>query len=511
MLSMRKFRIFTFVFIILGVFVCPRSHAQAALLMEEPYGIFGVLNPTGHNAIYFQRICAETPVTLRRCQPGEMGVVIARYQGIDGYDWVAIPLVPYLYAVENAADVPAHVDRDTVTRLRNHYREAHLRAWAISVAGQLFARRLDSTGGRSLRAAHLCLPLPDHRRTGRCPHPSVERASQSHPFQSALQQLRGLCSRELLNHYFPRTFRRSIFPDAGMTTPKQTTYRLVRYARKHPEVQLTVFEIPQVPGYRHESHSAKGIDESLVTTVYAIPIAILNPYLAGGLFADYLVRGRYHLIPRHPQVLSPGTLSAVDSSRCAQDNSAGAETATDTLSTVKSGPGADAGAPAETQSAGESNNSLQGIMAQAMSKSQPQSFKNHATVRSAVPFLSDLCIRRQRHRVHRLRCFTISASIPHGWWCCPWRRLLRCSRCAFIRSRCKTASSGLKSGYACKRWLPRSGTRRSTASAKISSSALRFAADDEVVELAKQALEHNLTRKQIKERIKDWRGDYWRV
>ena len=40
---------------------------------------------------------------------------------------------------------------------------------------------------------------------------------------------------------------------------------------------------------------------------------------------------------------------------------------------------------------------------------------------------------------------------------------------------------------------------------------LRFAADDEVVELAKQALEHNLNRKQIKERIKEWRPDYWRV
>jgi Family of unknown function (DUF6526) len=40
---------------------------------------------------------------------------------------------------------------------------------------------------------------------------------------------------------------------------------------------------------------------------------------------------------------------------------------------------------------------------------------------------------------------------------------------------------------------------------------LRFAADDEVVELAKQALEHNLTRKQIKERIKSWRADEWRV
>jgi hypothetical protein len=41
--------------------------------------------------------------------------------------------------------------------------------------------------------------------------------------------------------------------------------------------------------------------------------------------------------------------------------------------------------------------------------------------------------------------------------------------------------------------------------------ALRFAADDEVVELAKQALEHKLSRKQIKERIKVWRADNWRV
>jgi hypothetical protein len=41
--------------------------------------------------------------------------------------------------------------------------------------------------------------------------------------------------------------------------------------------------------------------------------------------------------------------------------------------------------------------------------------------------------------------------------------------------------------------------------------ALRFAADDEVVSLAEQALEQKLDRKQIKERIKSWRADYWRV
>src|SRR4051812_13144800 len=74
-----------------------RGRAQAALLMEEPYGFFGALNPTGHTAVYFSRICTESPVKLRRCEPGETGSVIARYQGMAGYDWVAMPLIPYLY------------------------------------------------------------------------------------------------------------------------------------------------------------------------------------------------------------------------------------------------------------------------------------------------------------------------------------------------------------------------------------------------------------------------------
>src|SRR5215471_16866670 len=77
-----------------------RGHAQAALLLEEPYGFFGTLNPTGHTAIYFARICADTPTKLRRCEPGEMGSVISRYSDVAHHDWVVIPLIPYLYSVE---------------------------------------------------------------------------------------------------------------------------------------------------------------------------------------------------------------------------------------------------------------------------------------------------------------------------------------------------------------------------------------------------------------------------
>jgi hypothetical protein len=41
--------------------------------------------------------------------------------------------------------------------------------------------------------------------------------------------------------------------------------------------------------------------------------------------------------------------------------------------------------------------------------------------------------------------------------------------------------------------------------------ALRFAGDDEFIALAKRAIEENLSPKQIKMEIKNWRGDYYRV
>jgi hypothetical protein len=287
------------------------GRAQAALLLEEPYGFFGSINPTGHNAIYFARICAETPVKLRRCEPGELGAVIARYQGISGYDWLAMPLLPYLYSVDDASAVPAHVNHHQVSQLRGRYREAHLLGLGDDLPEGGFTRG----GWTQLVGVSYERRIYAFRfETAEAQDDTLIALLNDSPNRSEFHLLTNNCSdfaRIILDYYFPGVFRRGVFPDAGVTTPKQIAFKLERYARKHPEIHLTVLMISQLPGYRRHSRSNKGIAESLTTTGYAVPIALLNPYLAGGLFVDYLVRGRHHLIPKNPQRLGPDNLFAL--------------------------------------------------------------------------------------------------------------------------------------------------------------------------------------------------------
>jgi hypothetical protein len=286
------------------------ANAQAALLMEQPYGIFGDLNPTGHTALYFERICAETPVRLRRCEAGELGVVISRYQGLGGMDWVAIPLIPYLYSVETASQVPAKVNRATVDNLRNRYHEKRLLGLGDLPRGNIYHGGWTELVGAAYQRRIYAFRF----HTSEEQDDALIQRLNDNPNLSHFNLLYNNCAdfaRSILNLYFPGTFRRAVFPDAGVTTPKQIAHKLVRYGRNHPDSQGTVFEIPQIPGYRRQSRANKGVDESLATSVYAIPIVLTNPYLAVGLTVDYLARGRFKLLPKRPYILSPQTITVL--------------------------------------------------------------------------------------------------------------------------------------------------------------------------------------------------------
>ncbi|MGA2908263.1 MAG: hypothetical protein ABSE36_11215 [Terracidiphilus sp.] len=288
---------------------CPSGRAQGALLLEDAAGFSSVLSPSGHVALYFARICADTPTRLRRCGPGELGTVISRYEGIKGHDWLAIPLLPHLYAIDDPLAVPSRVDHKTVAELRQTYHDAELTVLGSDVpkGGRLMPGWNQLVGmayERRIYAFRLeTTPEQDDGLITRM-NDSLNISHFNFFYRNCADFVSGI-----LNIYFPGAFKRNILPDAGITMPWQSAYQLERYARKHPELHLQLMEIPQIPGYRRESGRSKSLAGSLVFTGDVLPLALLDPYVAAGVIVDYLIWGRYALERQHAQVLSPKTMA----------------------------------------------------------------------------------------------------------------------------------------------------------------------------------------------------------
>ena len=292
----------------LCVALAASAHASVALLMEEPFGEFGAMNPTGHAAVYLNHVCAASPTELRVCQPGEFGVVISRYHKIDGYDWIAIPVIPYLYAVDDAADTPASVDKAQVAALRDAYRRKHLLALAP-----------DDRKGRAPKGEWVQMVGSSYDRTIHG-FEVVSSAEQDERFMAIFNDRRDVghfnlffhnCadfSRVVLDIYLPHAVRRNFIADVGLTTPKQVARSLVEYGKKHPEVEMSAFVIPQVPGSVKRSHPVDGVAESLVKSKkYLIPLAVLTPEVAGVAVVAYLAEGRMKL-PKNAMVFDADDL-----------------------------------------------------------------------------------------------------------------------------------------------------------------------------------------------------------
>lgn len=300
MRSFRKLRSFLAV-VLLAVCGCAMARADAALLLEEPFGDFGAMNPTGHAAVYLNHVCADSPTHLRLCRPGEIGVVISRYDRIDGYDWLAIPLIPYLYAVDTREQIPATADRGLEIRLRDSYRREHLEAlvpdqpyeeipkgnW-IQLVGASYDRRM---WGFEVKT------------TQRQDEAFIRRFNSRRNISHFNLFFRNCANfaQKVINFYYPHAIHRNFIADAGMMTPKQAAKSLVNYSRRHPRTDLRTFVIPQVPGTIRRSTPVDGVLEALMRTKkYSVPLAILHPYIAGSLLAVSLGDGRFHPNPHAP-------------------------------------------------------------------------------------------------------------------------------------------------------------------------------------------------------------------
>jgi hypothetical protein len=294
--------------------LCPSAHAQAALFLEDSDSLSEVLDPLGHESVYFARICAASLTQLRRCETGELGVVISRYHGIAGFDWLATPLIPFLYSVDSPSSVPAHIDRETVQSLRVKYHDSHFMSLGSVPEGGQFKRGWNQLVGAAYERRIYAFRFETTPQQDDAFIAKMNAGANRSRFSILFRNCANFAG-TVLDFYFPGTFHRQIVPDGGLVTPRQIACQLVHYARKHTELQLTVFEIPLIPGMHHSSRVGKSAVETFIITGYVVPVVIVSPYAAGVIVADFLIWGRYPIPLRGTQVLTPQTASTLASAR----------------------------------------------------------------------------------------------------------------------------------------------------------------------------------------------------
>jgi hypothetical protein len=289
--SRRIIRAFSTV-VVLAAMSASLAHASATLLLEEPYGKLGFFTATGHAAVYLSGVCAETPLVLRACAPDELGVVLSRYDGVGGYDWVAIPLIPYLYAVERPEDIPLFADAKLTSFLRDQYRRKYLETIAPdlkdgSTPGGNWYELVGSAYDRTLYGFEI--------ETSAEQDAALIRHYNSLPNESHFHTVSRNCAdfaKDVMNFYYPKALHRSLIADVGITTPKQMAKTLVKFSKRHPELQFARFVIPQVPGSAARSTAVHGVVESfLKSKKYYVPSAVVSPIFAGCVAAVYVGTG----------------------------------------------------------------------------------------------------------------------------------------------------------------------------------------------------------------------------
>jgi hypothetical protein len=311
---MRRLRwpLYTLVVWVVG-FASHATASSATLLLEEPYGKLGFFTATGHSAVYLSGVCADSPLVLRRCHPGESGIVLSRYDGVGGYDWIAIPLIPYLYAVDRPEDVPLFADAKMVAFLRDRYRRKYLEDVAPDVKngetpGGNWYELVGSSYDRTVYGFEIQTSTEQDEALIRKYNSS---ANRSH-FRTVSRNCADF-SKDVINFYYPKALHRSVIADVGITTPKQTAKMLVKFGARHPELTFSRLVIPQVPGSVARSSAVHGVVESFFKSKkYIVPSAVVSPIFAGCVFAVYVGTGTGRFDParnalvfnagRHPEL-----------------------------------------------------------------------------------------------------------------------------------------------------------------------------------------------------------------
>jgi len=302
----------------LALAIPPASADVGVVLNESLDESMDRITGTGHMAVYFSRICADTPTKLRLCGPGEFGSVMSTYINIgedQSFEWNIIPVNIYLYGVEDPRNRPIFGSFKIKHALEERYRENYLSGYCDTPACQTSGKAewREMVAATLIRGVYMFVV-----------DTSVEQDRQliaefnNSPNENHFNGATNNCAdfvRRIVNTYFPHAANRDVLNDFGMTSPKAVARTFTHYAQRHPEINLRVMHFAQVPGtIKRSSEVRAGTEQLFRSKKLLIPMAVFANEALPFVAASYVLTGRFNPgkeFEKHPAAdLAPENLSS---------------------------------------------------------------------------------------------------------------------------------------------------------------------------------------------------------
>src|SRR5215470_13213380 len=290
--------------------LAPRANADVGVVLNESLDeSVDRISQTGHTAVYFSRICAESPVKLRLCRPDENGSVMSNYINIgedQSYEWNVVPLNIYLYGVEDPRNRPVFASNKIKHLLEERYRDHYLTALCTrdSCRNSYKSEWREMVAASLIRSFYIFVIDTTEEQDRKLIAEFNDSPNKNH-FNGFTRNCADFTHR-VINTYFPNATHADNLNDFGMTSPKAIARSFTHYAERHPESHLRVLHVAQVPGTIKRSREVRAGTEQLYRSKkFLIPLAIFADYAVPAVAGSYLLTGRFN--PVHEFERRPAT------------------------------------------------------------------------------------------------------------------------------------------------------------------------------------------------------------
>ena len=305
----------------------PRASADVGVILNESLDEdFDRISSTGHSAIYFSRICPESPVKLRLCRPGESGSVMSNYVNIgedESYEWNIVPLNIYLFGVEDPRNRPLFASYKIKRLLEERYRQKYLPTYCTteSCMNSPKSEWREMVAATMIRGVYIFTVDTTEAQDLQLIADFNTSVNKNH-FNGVTRNCADF-TKHIINTYFPHSAHADYLNDFGMTSPKAVARTFTHYGLHHSESNFRVMHFAQVPGVTKRSRTVRSGSEQLFHSgKLLIPMALISYYAVPVVATSYFTTAHFNAqktFEHHPAAQSPPAIPSTATSDTPQE------------------------------------------------------------------------------------------------------------------------------------------------------------------------------------------------